>query len=378
MLKIKAMNKKQFVEFLSLLTPYIKNGKVDTEGIDITEKIDGSSFRLSWFEDQLWGESSYSGMKDSPSQFGGPFGTQFKETLNYCQKTYTKDFKKLFGDTYFKLVGELLYTKDADIDDDKTVTFIATKYNPNKLGALSTFVLFNVLKYDGDQFVDTFNAKEKSKILNSVKKLSNGDMKFLLPTDIKWKGHVDLQYSLDNHKVGDILTHPEVLLKDKELLESTRAAVIEAFQSAIDKFGSELGTDMSAIEGIVMNFGGKKVSVQNPKWYKLKTELWDVPDKIQSANKTFFYNLIGKKGASYVRKFIDKNGLEGIDDDTYRMAVKQLRKEYDDISRQFDDLKNELPKNLAKNHKISMENSTKMLDLLDENDISTLKKFLKM
>ena len=382
LLKIKQMNKKQFVQFLKDISPNIKDGKIDSENMKITEKIDGSSYRIAWFNNEVWGETSHSGMVNQPSKFSAGFMVAFKETLKYTQKKFQKPFEAAFKNKNYKFVGELLYTKDIDIDEDETVTFIATKYNPKKLGNLATYVVFTVLEYNGTtkEFEPIRNKKDEKTIIKTFKKMQDSEFKILTPADISWNGNIDLEYTIGTDELKNILTTPEVLLTDAELLEKVREGFVKAFEKALNEKGSELGTDSSTIEGIVMDLGDSQIGFQNPEWYKLKNKLWNVVEEYDAANKEYFYNLIGKKTKASINKYLkeNKNKLSAEFIKRYIEATEKLKKQYIEIAKTFNNNKESLPKNLQKNFTLSVKDNTEAINLLNVKDVNTIYKFLRI
>ena len=383
LLKIKQMTNKDFIKFLKSIGKYIKDGKIDSSSFSVTEKIDGMSFRVAWYENKIWGESSYSGMIDSPAKFNGLFSVPFKETLAYIQKKYQKYFEKEFPDVQFKLVGELLYMKDAELDKDETVTFIATKYNPKKLGTIATYVVFDALIYNEKtkSFEPSHDKKLKTEIINKFQKNSDNNFKVLTPKQIKWNGHVDLTYNLTTKEIANIMKSPEDLLSDQEKLEKIKSAFILSFQNALDDAGSVLGTDSSVIEGIVMDIGGEGlVGFQNPEWYKLKNELWNVAEEFNEADKKFFFELIGKKTKASINKFVKENHGKFTDEfiERYKRAVPEMKKEYKEVVKRFEANKDSLPKNLANSFQVSSDARLEQLKNLDINNVDTLKQYLRI
>ena len=140
-----------FIEFMD----YLKNelqGKIDSDEIDITEKIDGFGIRFGCTDGEIFIESSYSGLIFDQGHF-----SEFAKQKNYKGQGLTifqgfDRLLKIFQEDPqisnilkkhqpIKLVGECLYTP-AGIRSGNTLTFVATKYDIDKLGKLATIVLF--------------------------------------------------------------------------------------------------------------------------------------------------------------------------------------------------------------------------------------------
>ena len=61
--KIDQLSPKQFIGFLKEFLPLVKNGKVQLNDVQITEKIDGSAIRLLTINGEMFFESSYLSFK---------------------------------------------------------------------------------------------------------------------------------------------------------------------------------------------------------------------------------------------------------------------------------------------------------------------------
>jgi hypothetical protein len=354
MLKINQMNPKQFVAFLTTLREHVKGGQLDLGNIDVTEKIDGMSLKIAYHDGKVKMESAHSGLKEKPSEFKGAFSKPFVTTFTHLNKNFKKkigDIAKKHGD--FKVQGEYLYTQDAPIDADGTVTFIATKYDPKKLGSLGTFVIFNVYMFDEESgtFIPALTDQHHA-ILKAFSKLSTKELKFFKKTDIKWSGSLNLTYSIDNDRLEDILSDPSFLSdkKNKEVFETVRAQIDEVFQRAVEQRGSVLGIPSSVVEGIVLKFAdGSSIGAQNPEWKKLKNELFDIPDRINDAVKNFTQKLTGYRAKKKVLEILnDPSKRDEINDKYNSMIGAKFSREISTIANDWQRIRDggELPKNI--------------------------------
>jgi hypothetical protein len=367
MLKIKAMTKKQMVEFIKKIKPYVKNGKINSTDLNVTEKVDGSSIKIAWFENEIYAESSYSGMIKDPNEFGSMFGEPFAEVLRYYQKTFKKDFISKFKDVNFKVVGELFYTKNMEIDDDGSVTFVTTKYDAKKLGNIATIVAFEALEYDGESFT-----KPNKGILKDFLKISDKNLDVIYIANLKFNSDIQVDVPV----LQKVLDNPELIAKDNELLINVREALIQSFSEAIKnskKYEGDIKSIGSVIEGIVMDFDGMKIAFQNPNWYKKKKELWFSVDLLTQIEKEFFFDIIGKKTKASVKKYIRENGLDATLQKNLKNAIPILKEKFNKIK-----VSNDIPKNLQKNQISVLKEKKKIIDKLKYNDLNSLKKFINM
>ena len=367
-LKIKAMNKKQMVEFIKKIKPFVKNGKINTTELDVTEKVDGSSVKISWFDHKINIESSYSGMVNNPNSFNkNPFGVPFAETLKYYQKTFTKQFEKQFGDTNFKVIGELFYTKDIEVDKDGSVTFVATKYNPKMLGKIATIITFTALEYDGTSF-----SKPNPKILKQFNKISDKNLTVQSIKGLKFQSEINLEVPI----LQDILKNPEKVLDDKELLESVRQAFKDSFADALknaEQYDGDLKSIGSVIEGIVMDLGDMQVAYQNPEWQAKHKEMWNVVELMGEYDKEFYFDIIGKRSKVSVKKYLRENGFDKTLQNKMKTAIPVLINKYNKLT-----ISPDLPKNLKKGQENGLKLRMVKVNNLKSDNEYTLKDFINM
>jgi hypothetical protein len=367
-LKIKAMTKKQMVEFIKKIAPYVKNGKINSTELNITEKVDGSSVKISWYNDTINIESSYSGMVSDPNDFKkNPFGEPFAEVLKYYQKTFTKQFRKTFGDKNFKVVGELFYTKDIETDKDGSVTFVATKYNPKMLGKIATVVTFTALEYDGNSF-----SKPNNKILKQFNNISDKNVTVQTIKELKFQSEINMDVPV----LQQILKKPEIILEDKELLETVRAAFIASFGDALKnakQYEGDLKSIGSVIEGIVLDLGDMQVAYQNPEWQKMHKELWNIPEMMGEIDKEFYFDIIAKRSKVSVKKYLRSNGFDEELRNKLKTAIPVLVKKYNKLK-----VPKDIPKNLKKGQEKGLKNRMVQVNNLSADSEQSLKQFINM
>lgn len=353
MVKITQMNPKQFIEFIETLKTYVKGNKFDLSSIDVTEKIDGNALRIAVMDDTLYLESSYSGMKSSPSDFGGPFGKSFSETFKFLKKNMEKDLRQIAKKySEFKLIGEYLYTDGAPIDPDGTVTFVATKYDASKLGTFGTFVAFDLQELNEDRSAFESGGKNSEQILKEIKKLSNAEFTFFTKNDIKWSGHLELTYEMDEDKLSEILSSKEFLSDkaNKETFENIKHQIANAFTVAFATRGSVLGIPSSTVEGIVLNFEneGLLVGAQNPEWKVLKNKIFEISDRLSDAFSEFTFSWSGFKADNKIRSLLDDDANLEKFSDIYAKNLDGFKKTINDIKKDWMKIRSRIPANVEK------------------------------
>jgi hypothetical protein len=372
--KIQQMTGKKFVEFLTKIKPYIDKGKIDFDKLNVTEKVDGQSFRLSYYKGNIGAESSYSGLQTDPNYFKKPFGTPFKRVLEYSQKklnNFLSKIAKKYGD--YKVCGELLYIEDkiANDDGDGTVTIVATKYDLKKLGKIATFIMFNEMKWDETN--NTFIKSSSNKIINELTKLSNNDIKFVSTDTIKWSGKMDIEYNMSSEKIENILDNPDILLKDRELLKKVQEEFVNAFQKIIKSKGSVFGVSSSVVEGIVLDiedFG--LVGASNPEWGLLKKIIFRYEIILDNLQKEFFKDLCGFLTKKKLKEYMEKNPNDLSEKlskvlPIYKQKVKEVESKY-----KAD--KSDIPKSMIKSKDESLEYYFHRIQKIK--DIKTLSQYI--
>jgi len=163
-----------FINFMSYLKDEL-NGKIDSNEIDITEKIDGFAIRFGCDNNKIFIESSYSGPIFNQGHF-----TNYAKSKNYSGEGLTimtgfDKLLKIFQEDEdissilkkyqpVKLVGECLYTPAGRASGDK-LSFVATPYYKNKLGKLATIVLFYSIPSEHFQnMIDELNSLNRNDI----------------------------------------------------------------------------------------------------------------------------------------------------------------------------------------------------------------------
>ena len=351
LVKIRQLTPKKFVDFLEVFKKHLKGTKLDLDSLDVNEKVDGSSLRIAMHEGTLKLESSYSGMIDSPSGFKGPWAKPFKETFIFWKKNFEKDLRKIadkYGD--FKINGELFFTKDAPIDRDGTITFVATKYDASKLGTSGTTVIFDILGLSNNGTAwSPVDQKVSNSIIKELKKLSNPAWKIIYnKTDLKWSGEVDLTYKVDSETLEKVFKDPSILLdKDKrDFFESFRDGLAAALDRELEKRGSVLGVPDSVVEGIVFNFDNFLISAQNKQWKVLKNEIYGTPGAIGEELKKFFRGIIGFATKKKFLQIVDSADMSDLQD-KYSKELDGFKTRIREIKENYLETKDSLPKNFV-------------------------------
>jgi hypothetical protein len=190
--------------------------------------------------------------------------------------------KPIIQNTPCTIQLEWLYSPNATKLDNRPgmVSFVTSGYYENKLGSWSTFV---ILKITGNV--------DESKIKNSLLKLSNEDVKFMLP-DVEVFTPIDLTpetkkaISIINeieqqqlpHQIADLKGNrkKEAISKRKELEKRLSSMLLPIQKEMYEKIiGNLTKTEgiLGDIEGYVVKAGDLMFKANNPEFMKTKFEL---------------------------------------------------------------------------------------------------------
>lgn len=202
------MSKKISIEHLEKMTPtkFLKLAKtLDKEfggilskaDVDITEKIDGSAFRIgldNGFFVQTSTSPSYYNVGDFANRaielgYEPSLNANFDNILHHMKSdTQLQSVLREFGDNFI-IVGEILYPP-LGVDEGDTIKFIRTSYDKDKLGSLYTFVPFHVNTMCGEAH------PRAQEIMQALYAISNSEKKYAKLT-IELSSDIDINKHLE-------------------------------------------------------------------------------------------------------------------------------------------------------------------------------------
>jgi len=278
-----SMNYKTFKKFIEYLE---QNGnKIDPSNSSVSEKVDGMALKVG--NDELGNffvQSSYSG-KVYKSQ-------DFLTTIKFpaAQQAFIDGFDKLremikpiIGNSPCVIQLEWLYSPNATKLEDRPgmVSFVVAGYESNKLGTWSTFVVLNV----------SCEALDSEKIKSKLVKLSNKEVKFMLPNVEAFKT-IDLSREASEARTtidkieNNQLTQQIEQLKGNRKRDAIQARrhlekqlfdlILPVEKQMYEKIVSNLiRTEgiLGDIEGYVIKAGNITFKANNPEFMKAKFEL---------------------------------------------------------------------------------------------------------
>lgn len=379
MTKIHQMNAEEFVNFIKLLKNKIKeDGTLDLSTLNVTEKADGQGFRLIVHKDQIGAESSYSGVRFDPEDFAIE---SFKETLRYCQYKLGTKLLRIAKkhDKWFKLVGELFYINDPNvIDEDNSVTFVATKYNSSKLGKIASFIIFDCQEIKNNQLID-LDESEKKKIISEISKLSNDSFKIFTTDNFKWDKEITVEIKYNTPEIKAIFSNPESLLGKDPKTRNKRIAfqklLADAFSESIARNGSVLGVPGTEVEGIVFEIDGQKYGATNFGWATHKKNIYALNDKMETVIGDFLSSIFGYKLRRKVLECIDNSQNLTQYSSEYKRKLPRFQKEIAEIYHQYLTSTANMPRNVWKQQLFFVRQRAEAIAKLTPN-IMSLKEML--
>lgn len=299
--KIDAMTPKEFIAFLKEFLPYVKNGKVDLNDIRITQKIDGAAIALSWINNDMYFESSYSGITKWDK-------LPFPDAGKFLYETYYSYFQKIaekYGD--FKIKGELIWING--MEENGKVTPVAASYLTEKFGKYGGIVIFDIYKIENGKLTDFSEVKEKL-VSKMIEKLSNNNFTFYLNKKIILNQNVT--FTLDVDQLLSLVNNPEynkdrfIKKRDEKIIEEIekiKETVTDQLSNIIDKSGGAFSTEGDLIEGIVLriNSSGNQYGIFSRGYRQLKKKLWEKTSVIKSLYAQFLTDIFGYAQPRFIK-----------------------------------------------------------------------------
>lgn len=346
MKKIHQMGKQDFVALIKALNSKLNGTSLNLSDLKVSEKVDGQAMRLGVLNGEIGGETSSSGLVFKPyklSQDG------HRKLLKHFQTAHGEKMLALadkFGD--FKVIGELFYIRGPElVDDDGSITFVATKYDTQKLGSLGAIILFDAEGLENGKPVKV-SQERKEAIIRGVKSMSDETFKVFDGEEISWHGDIDIVEVFDTPKAKEAFENPDTILKwNKEDFEAIRDSLAKAFSNQIAKKGSVLGLSDSIVEGIVFQIGDSKFGATNFSWKNKKEQIHKQQIDFQDTVDNFYKSIFGTIYTAKVREAA-KNEPEKYQS-AYAAALPAFKKKLSQIMDEFETA--DMPKNMKFNLK---------------------------
>ena len=330
--KVDQMTPKQFIAFLKEFLPYVKNGKVDLDDIQITEKIDGNAIRLMTINGEMFFESSYSGITTWDK-------VPFKSAAQYLYNNYSQ----LFHDIYeligcdFKLIGELIWIDD--LAENEKITPVCASYLTEKFGTFGGIIIFDIFKINNDTLI---SVEEKEEIINMIYDLNDDDFSFYLMNNLNLNQNIT--FTLDTDKLLSLVNSPEWNKErfntktDAAILNEIKSVQTEVIKQLSDIIQNTTGLFSAAgdlIEGIVLKVksSGNQYGIFSDGYKELKHSYFIHMENIENIYKEFCKLVFGKVQRSAIQTEINSGKNF---EDNYNTYIKEYEEK---IKNEFEKLK---------------------------------------
>lgn len=367
--KVNAMTPKEFIAFLKEFLPYVKNGKVDLNDIRITQKIDGAAIALSWINNDMYFESSYSGITTYDK-------LPFPDAGKFLYETYRLIFKEIgeqFGD--FKIKGELIWING--MEENGKVTPVGASYLTEKFGKFGGIVVFEIFKIENNQLIK-FPIEDEEIIMEMIQDMNTDEFSFYLSQDIILNQNVN--FTLDPTELLNVINNPDYnkerfsKTKDAQLIEEIQkiqADVVKQLSDIVDKSKGAFSAEEDLIEGIVLkiNNSGNQYGIFSDGYKDMKHKYWENFEEVKPLYTEFLKKIFGYSQTRYIKLHWDE-----IDKEAAQQTLDTIKDEYIvKMKSLIDKIQTSKIPSSVKNTQLSM--ATKTLDKIKRlNSVDEFKK----
>jgi len=305
------------LEFLDMLDLLLEDGGklVNGKNFSMTEKSDGAAFRMGIDDEgEFFVEQSYSGpiydkefIKDKYVQKYGRMNRlatgwyNLIDTLQNDKKTQ-KVLRGIYDEIgAFKISGEVFINELGLKDDDGYVTFVGSRYDPERLGKKATIVMFAVADAEGQTVENS-----RGIIKHIIKAGSSADIKYddaelnvkqNIKIDVgsecrQIKRNIDIFQNENEIDVVETLNNPSRKKDDLQRKKFVRAFIEEQqgilnakFETQLEHYEGKWGPDY---EGVVIKLkDGSMIKITSKGFKEFKAKHDDTLQKWIMENKNF-------------------------------------------------------------------------------------------
>ena len=245
--KIEQLSYKRFVSFMQDLYSCMTENNLDMTKIYVTEKSDGTALRLVVMNNELYFESSHSGIVTYDKM---PFKLQAKWMYENLKTPLLNIRDKVGFD--FKIICELIWCQD--MVTNGYVVPVCTPYLAEKFGKFGGIIILDLLKIENNNLVE-LSESEYIKLENALKASSNNDF-------VYYSKYKDLTYTFEldfsmfenlKHVLDELSCTPEKRWKPVSdfKLRKLRIYVIEKCYEFINNIHGHFNKPGDIIEGLV-------------------------------------------------------------------------------------------------------------------------------
>lgn len=315
MKKINQLSTHDFLKFLKEILPcFNKNNELDLDKVTVSEKIDGTAIRLAIINNDLFFESSYSGLVSWDKM---PFPEQ-TELMYKKLKSILVNISNTVG-YEFKLIGELIWAKD--LVENEKVTPVGASYLAKYFGSFGGLIIFDIKKIVENDLID-LSEYEFNILKELIKRTSDSEFNFYSSEDLIFNKTIKLTKNVKS--ILDIINQSEYnkprfnKVKDFNILntiENIREDILISFESVINSITGHFSEKTDLIEGIVINIksSGNTYGLFSNNYKEMKNNYVKYENNIEQAFYTFLNAVFNNKSLPVIKrnyKMFDRNYCE--------------------------------------------------------------------
>lgn len=327
--KIDQMSTPAFLSFMQDLYACMTDNKLDMNKIYVTEKSDGTALRLVVMNNELYFESSHSGIVTYDKM---PFKNQAKWMYENLKASLLNIRNKIGFD--YKIVCELIWCHDLAVNG--YVIPVCTPYLADKFGKFGGIIILDMLKIENNNLLELTEI-EYNNLENELKASSNADFVYYSKyRDMTYKFELDFNMFNNLKDVLDELSTTPVKqwkpVSDFKL-RKLHTYVIEKCYEFINNIHGHFNNPEDIIEGLVFTIksSGNEYGIFSDKYKEVKEQYWLYNNQLENNFKQFLYKVFGYKQIHAVRNHF-YNGLEEkLNDELLKTTWEEYKKQYKQI-----------------------------------------------
>lgn len=275
-----------------------KNG-IDSDSfeIELTPKIDGHPFRVAWIDNNVYLETSYSGLMGREELAGQKLPKFEQRFFDYIENQDSKplfDEIKKYGLSGIKIIGELLSNGEEFADGD-IITYVGTSYDATKLGKYGSFVILDIKGATLSELIDLPESTYEKIKEFLVSKFSNKDVSYFDINQFAQKIPLSKEdFSKEFiSQIDSIQNGSKLKPADAENIKMMiNAELTDIFKKKF-KNPSIMPEGDKSLEGVAFRLNGNLYGIHYQSWKDIRTSYYKDIDEIKEFEHKFLANMIG-------------------------------------------------------------------------------------